>query len=95
MEDVMLKTNQRYAVRVLSLLLDNAQKFTHPAETYVAQQGLDTKENVWLKVEQGDHQVQYIVEDTGVGVPPDEAEHIFEKFVQLDEYYDGTGLALD
>ena len=94
MDDVMLTTNLRYAVRVLSLLLDNAQKFTHPAETYVAQQGLDTQESVWLRVEQSDHQVHYIVEDTGVGVPPQEAEHIFEKFVQLDEYYDGTGLGL-
>ena len=36
----------------------------------------------------------YIVEDTGIGVPASEAEHIFEEFVQLDEYYDGTGIGL-
>ena len=36
----------------------------------------------------------FIVEDTGIGVPVSEAEHIFEEFVQLDEYYDGTGIGL-
>ena len=29
-----------------------------------------------------------------IGVPPEEAEHIFEEFVQLDEYYNGTGIGL-
>jgi signal transduction histidine kinase len=38
--------------------------------------------------------VQFIVEDTGIGVPAEEAEHIFDEFVQLDEYYDGTGIGL-
>jgi signal transduction histidine kinase len=38
--------------------------------------------------------VYYTVEDTGIGIPPEEAEHIFEEFVQLDEYYDGTGIGL-
>ena len=36
----------------------------------------------------------FVVEDTGIGVPAEEAEHIFEEFVQLDEYYDGTGIGL-
>ena len=38
--------------------------------------------------------VVFVVEDTGIGVPAEEAEHIFEEFVQLDEYYDGTGIGL-
>ena len=38
--------------------------------------------------------VKFIVEDTGKGVPAEEAEHIFEEFVQLDEYYEGTGVGL-
>ena len=29
-----------------------------------------------------------------MGVPVEEAEHIFEEFVQLDEYYEGTGVGL-
>jgi signal transduction histidine kinase len=35
-----------------------------------------------------------VVEDTGIGIPPEEAEHIFEQFVQLDDYYEGTGIGL-
>ena len=27
-------------------------------------------------------------------MPPEEAEHIFEEFVQLNEYYNGTGIGL-
>ena len=36
----------------------------------------------------------FLVEDTGIGVPPEEAEHIFEHFVQLDDYQVGTGIGL-
>ncbi len=38
--------------------------------------------------------MRFIVEDTGIGVPVEEAEHIFDEFVQLNEYYDGTGIGL-
>lgn len=41
-----------------------------------------------------DRHVAFTVEDTGVGVPPSEAEHIFEEFVQLDDYSEGTGIGL-
>jgi signal transduction histidine kinase len=45
-------------------------------------------------VQQQDGMMAYIVEDSGKGVPSQEAEHIFAEFVQLDEYYDGTGIGL-
>ena len=35
-----------------------------------------------------------IVEDTGCGIPPSEAEHIFERFVKLDTFKVGLGLGL-
>ena len=41
-----------------------------------------------------EQQVAFAVEDSGIGVPPEEAEHIFEEFVQLDDYYNGTGIGL-
>lgn len=90
---VRITTNQRAAVRALSLLLDNARKFTAPAEAYGHQNGVDKKRAV-LKVSIADAFVQFIVEDTGIGVPADQAERIFDEFVQLDEYYDGTGIGL-
>ena len=38
--------------------------------------------------------IQYVVQDTGIGVPADQAENIFKEFFQLDEYSDGTGIGL-
>ena len=52
------------------------------------------QEHVTLRLEAQATQLLFIVEDTGIGVPPEEAEHIFDEFVQLDEYYDGTGIGL-
>lgn len=88
-----LTTNQQAAVRVLSLLLDNAMKFTAPAEAYGHHSGAD-KKRASLTITKHDNGIQFIVEDTGIGVPSAEAEHIFDEFVQLDEYYNGTGIGL-
>ena len=38
--------------------------------------------------------IVYTVTDTGIGIPPEESERIFEEFLQLDQYYDGTGIGL-
>ena len=38
--------------------------------------------------------LQFIVEDNGIGIPATEADRIFDEFVQLDSYYDGTGIGL-
>ena len=83
-------TNRKKAIKILSLLLDNALKFTQP----VTPKPKDHLERVTLKVDQKDKQVMFVVEDTGIGVPPKEAENIFTEFVQLDEYYEGTGIGL-
>jgi signal transduction histidine kinase len=39
-------------------------------------------------------QVNFVVEDTGIGVPPEQAENIFTEFIQLNEYSEGTGIGL-
>ena len=80
-DEILLQTNDRAASQVLVLLLENAEKFTGEGK-------------VFLRVSQDADWVRFAVEDTGIGVPPEEAEHIFEQFVQLDEYYEGTGLGL-
>lgn len=93
---VPFKTHLLSAVRVVELLLDNAKKFTQPAEAYLphAKQDQEKKERVTLTITQTGDQVRFVVEDTGIGIPSSEAEHIFDEFVQLDEYYDGTGIGL-
>lgn len=76
-----LCTSRLYAVRALVLLLDNAQKFTKEGE-------------VKLYFKQQPSLLEFVVEDSGIGIPADKAEQIFDEFVQLDDYYDGMGIGL-
>ncbi len=80
-ETMMLTTNLQQATRALSLLLDNAMKFTQ-------------KGGVVLHLDRTDGLAVFSVSDTGIGIPKEESEHIFEEFVQLDDYYEGTGIGL-
>ena len=49
---------------------------------------------ITLKTTMTDSQMQVVVEDTGIGVPPQEAERIFERFVKLDPFKEGLGIGL-
>ena len=91
---VNLQTNQTAAIRALSLLLDNARKFTAPAEARKQDNTSDIKQRAILRLSVASKRLFFSVEDTGIGIPRKEAERIFEEFVQLDEYYDGTGIGL-
>ena len=94
-DDKLFKTDLRAAARIVELVLDNAIKFTRPAESYHTQKEPDKKERVTLTIDgSGTDRVLFIVEDTGIGIPAAEAERIFDEFVQLDEYYNGTGIGL-
>ena len=77
----MFDTHLRSAVLALQQLLDNAKKFT--------QQG-----QVTLTISNHEGQACFVVEDTGTSIPVYQAERIFDEFVQLDEYSDGTGIGL-
>lgn len=89
---VTITTNEQAATRALTMLLDNARKFTRPAEAKNEKQ--TEQQQVTLTLKKTESTIEFIVEDTGIGVPINEAEHIFDEFVQLDEYYEGTGIGL-
>lgn len=76
-----LRTNKIYAIRALAQLLENAAKFTKEG-------------SITLSMTYTDSKVCFSVEDTGIGIPADQTEHIFEEFVQLDTFADGTGIGL-
>ena len=78
---VTILTNKLNAVRALGQLLENAVKFTHEG-------------SITLRLDSTDSIIRFTVEDTGIGIPADQTEHIFEEFVQLDEFVDGTGIGL-
>ena len=93
-KEVCIQTNLAAAVRALSLILDNARKFTVPAEGRHQNPSDDQLQKVVLRVSAFSGRMFFSVEDTGIGIPHKDAERIFDEFVQLDEYYDGTGIGL-
>lgn len=80
--DIQILTNEKSATRALVLLLDNAEKYT---KTGTIRLLVDCNKK---------HMVRYTVEDTGIGIQQADAERIFEKFVQLNENEEGTGIGL-
>jgi signal transduction histidine kinase len=76
--------------QVLLNLVGNAVKFT--AEGHVAV-------DIGVAADpSGQHELLFTVEDTGIGIAPEEHQRIFEPFVQIDgslaRKYGGTGLGL-
>lgn len=78
---ITLRTNQRNAIRALAQLLENAVKFTNEG-------------TIRLLIEDAEEKVRFVVEDTGIGIPANQRKHVFEEFVQLDEFVDGAGIGL-
>ena len=83
--DTLFNTHQRSAVHALLQLLDNAKKFTTKT---------GRKERAVLTISRKDDKTLFVIENTGKTIPAEEANRIFDEFVQLDEYYDGTGIGL-
>lgn len=80
-DDFTLTTNENMLKRIISALLENAIKYTE-------------KGSIFLKASSTDTQVEIAIEDTGCGIPEDEAERIFDRFVKLDSFKEGIGLGL-
>ena len=76
-----IKTNRNMLSRIIHALTDNALKNTE-------------KGSVTLKAKTVAQTLILTVEDTGCGIPADQAEHIFERFVKLDSFKQGIGLGL-
>ena len=93
-EQAMLHTNLQQASRALALLLDNAQKFIKQPGDNSELEEQTGQVTLTVSTANDPATIVFTVEDTGIGVPAAEAEHIFEEFVQLDEFYDGTGIGL-
>ena len=94
-EKAVVNTNLRMASRVLSLLLDNAKEFLKSPDEIQKETSVNVPGTIKLRLScPNSQQVAFIVEDNGIGIPEEEAERIFDEFVQLDEYFDGTGIGL-
>ena len=80
-DDFTLKTNENMLKRILAALMENAIKYTE-------------KGNINIKASADEQQLTFVVEDTGCGIPKDQAEHVFDRFVKLDSFKEGIGLGL-
>ena len=70
-------------------LLSNAAKFTHNGVIRLVVQGEQKDGVAWIRMS---------VSDSGIGIPPEKIDHVFNEFSQADETttrdYGGTGLGL-
>lgn len=78
-----IKTNETALRRIVCHLLDNAVKFTEKGSIHV---------NCELEAEQ--NAIRISVTDTGIGIPEDKQEQIFERFYKVDSFSKGIGLGL-
>jgi signal transduction histidine kinase len=81
LKSMMILTNEDALVRAIGAVLDNAGKFT-------------TEGSVKLIVREEGSQIKFIVEDTGSGIPAEDAEKVFEPFTKLNSFFDGAGIGL-
>lgn len=82
-DDLIINSNYNYIVQVLDNLLGNASKFTHEGSVTLA-----------YEVKKEENQLIFTVTDAGIGIPVEEQERVFERFVKLDNFSQGAGLGL-
>src|SRR6185312_8404479 len=81
--DGIVRANRERVFQILSNLLGNAVKFTPNGGT------------VKVRVETRGREVLFTVADTGTGIAPDDAQHVFERYWHRNRgAKEGTGLGL-
>ncbi len=88
-ESILIRTDERLISEVLINLVNNAIKYTDEGEVKISVAIRETEKN---------RIVEIIISDTGIGIPNDKMELIFDEFRQASEgttrSYQGTGLGL-
>ncbi|WP_282125772.1 PAS domain S-box protein [Marinifilum flexuosum] len=86
LSEIQINSDRVRIKQILSNIVENAIKFTLEGSISF---GFDIKENIGI---------QFFVQDTGIGIPPDMSKEIFGRFRQIEEdhtrNYGGTGLGL-
>lgn len=79
--DAIVETDKERFQQVLTHLLDNAFKFTPSGK-------------IELRCEQNVSHLHFKINDTGIGISPEEQQKIFERFYRVDPFSGGAGLGL-
>jgi len=84
-EDINIYTDETRLRQILTNLINNAIKFT---ESGSVEFGFE------IQIDK----LQFFVKDTGIGIPPEKLDLIFDRFIQAtdstEKFYGGTGLGL-
>lgn len=80
-KDICIRSDKNRLTQVLSNLIENALKFTPKGFITIGYRLLPE----W---------VELYVKDTGIGIPEDKLEKVFERFEKVDNFAQGTGLGL-
>lgn len=81
-ESFSIATDRQKLIEIIKHYMNNAVKFTRRGSITLGYDSVkDDKIRIWVK-------------DTGKGIPESELDRIFERFVKLDEFVQGTGLGL-
>jgi PAS domain S-box-containing protein len=84
-EEALILTDSTKLIQILSNLINNATKFTK-------------KGHIDFGYTLQDSNLEFFVKDTGIGIPPEHHDNIFERFFQVDNLisrkFGGTGLGL-
>ncbi len=85
-DDVVIRSSSTGLMQVFNNLINNALKFT---EKGFVEWGFSLDEH---------ERILFYVRDTGIGIPEDQRERVFSRFIQIEDYntrsYGGTGLGL-
>ena len=86
--DIVIEADERKLKQILFNLLSNAVKFTPDGGSVL----------VKAKAITGAREIEITIEDTGIGIKPEDIPKLFKEFSQLgsvyDKQYEGTGLGL-
>ncbi|WP_291589456.1 PAS domain-containing sensor histidine kinase [Bacteroides sp.] len=82
-EQCILNTDRVRLSQVVINFTNNAMKFT-PKGTI----------QMGYRIEEEKDEIYFYVKDTGIGIPADKTDKVFERFVKLNSFIKGTGLGL-
>lgn len=78
---VIISTDPQRVTQVITNFVNNAIKFT-------------SEGSITISYEQGKDNVKVSVKDTGIGISENDRARVFERFIKINEFHQGTGLGL-
>ena len=82
-EECILNTDRVRLSQVIINFTNNAMKFTPKGSIQIG-----------YRIDEAKDEIYFYVKDTGIGIPADKINEVFERFVKLNTFAKGTGLGL-